>query len=376
MRTIRVLEVLASGAIGGGTTHLLSLVERVDPQAFPLSVVCSSDGPLLTELSRQGITTYQASLRGCLNLQALPELVRAGRSWGADLIHAHGTRAGLVSGLAAKSLGIPLAYTAHGWSFHPRSHPTLELAAETIEHQICRFATRVICVSRADCQEGIRRGLIAQEQAQIIYNGVSPEAYRVSEEARWGCRSEFGLSQELVVSLFGRLTRQKGHRTLLVAAKRLLERIPDIRFLLVGEGEERPALESLVRELGIFEQVIFAGARRDVPELLAASDICVLPSLWEGLPICLLEAMAAERPVVASAVNGNVEVVHHGKTGFLVPPQDPGILSEYLGLLLTDPELRYRFGLAGRQRVEACFRIEHMIRDTEKLYRTIGEKPQ
>lgn len=371
----RILEVIASGAIGGGTTHVRSLLETLDPSFEPM-VVSSPGGTLLADLANQGIPTKSLPFGGKFNLSILPALIETCRKEGVQVIHAHGTRAGLVSGLAASWLGIPMVYTVHGWSFHPRGVPWLERAAAGVESRICSLARKVICVSRADLKEGVERGILHPDQGLVIHNGIDPTRYEGGMASREACRQELGLAEgEIVISLFGRLTHQKGQRTLLRAAKQLVERMPSVVFLLVGDGEDRPQLENLVHELGIGRQVMFVGARMDVERLLAASDLCTLPSLWEGLPICLLEAMAARRPVVASAVNGNLEVVQHGKTGFLVPPEDSGALAEYLGWLVIDPTLRERFGETGHERVEKHFHLERMVHNTERVYqKLLGER--
>lgn len=370
----RILEVIASGAIGGGTTHVRSLLERLDPSFDPL-VISSPGGTLLPELAHQGIPTKSLPFGGKFNLSILPSLIETCRQEKVEIIHAHGTRAGLVSGLAAAWLGLPMVYTVHGWSFHPRGTPWLERAAAGVERRICSLARKVICVSRADLQEGVERGILRPSQGVVIHNGIDPSRYEGWLSARESCRQELGLEGQVVISLFGRLTHQKGQRTLIRAAKQLVERMPSVMFLLVGDGEDRPQLENLVHELGIGHQVMFVGARMDVERLLAASDLCTLPSLWEGLPICLLEAMAARRPVVASAVNGNLEVVQHGKTGFLVPPDDSGALAEYLGWLVIAPSLRERFGESGRERVEKHFHLDRMVRNTERVYqKLLGER--
>lgn len=378
-RKIRILQVLASGAVGGGTTHLLSLVGGLDPERFELHVAASDDGPLLGDLARFGIRVHAVPMTRKLNPLAVLRL------WGIilreriDQVHFHGTRAGLAACPAALLSGRPRIYTVHGWSFHPRGSALLERLARALERGIASASQRVICVGESDRNLGLRLGVLAERQSRVIPNGVLPEAFLPREEDRLAVRQELGLDEDgVLVSVFGRLTEQKGQKTLLEAASRLPGR--NLRFMLVGDGEDREMLERFAQDRGLGDRVIFTGFRSDVPRLLAATDVVVLPSLWEGLPICLLEAMAARRPVVATAVDGSVEVVLPGETGLLVPPEHPQALAEAIAFMVDHPEARSRFGAHGQERVHQRFSLSEMLRATGEVYlelasgRAIAEK--
>lgn len=364
---IRILQVLASGAVGGGATHLLSLVGGLDPERFELHVACSNDGPLLSDLSRYGVRTYRVAMTQKFNPLAIAQLAAIILREQIDQVHFHGTRAGLAAAPAALLTGRPRIYTVHGWSFHPRGSAVLEGLARMLERMIARAAERVICVGDSDRILGLRLGILEPTQSRVIHNGVLTEAFMPRQEDRALARAEWGMSEDCVlVSLFGRLTEQKGQKTFLEAASRLFGH--PARFMLVGDGEDRERLSRLAQDRGLAERVIFTGFRSDVPRLLAASDIVVLPSLWEGLPICLLEAMAAGRPVVASAVDGSVEVVLPGQTGLLVPPEHPQALAEAIAFLIEHPQVRARFGERGQERVRQRFDLAQMLRATGMVY--------
>lgn len=364
---IRILQVLASGAVGGGTTHLASLVGGLDPERFEVHVACSDDGPLLGDLERLGIRVHRVPMTRKINLLAIFRLAAIIRRERIAMVHFHGTRAGLPACLAACLTMRPRIYTVHGWSFHTRGSALLESLARMLEGGIARMSHRVICVGESDRSLGVRLGILGERQSRVIHNGVQPEAFRTPTEDGAAVRAELGVPDGcLVVSLFGRLTVQKGQTTFLEAATRLSAQ--DVRFLLVGDGEDREKLEQQVAALGLTDRVIFTGFRSDVPRLLSASDVVVLPSLWEGLPICLLEAMAAGRPVIASAVDGSVEVVVPGQTGLLVPPEHPEALASAIAFLLEHPQARERFGASGRERVRLRFSLSEMLRATGAIY--------
>jgi len=364
---VRILHVLASGAVGGGTTHLLSLVGGLDPERFEQHVACSDDGPLLSDLARFGVRVHRVAMLGRINPAASLRLAAIILREGIDQVHFHGTRAALAACPAAFLTGRSRIYTVHGWSFHPRGSALLESVARMLEAAIARFSSRVICVGDSDRRLGLRLGILDARTCRVIPNGVLSEAFLPRQEDRESLRAEFAIPPNcLLVSLFGRLTVQKGQKTFLEAAARLTDR--DLRFMLVGDGEDREALERLARSLDLEDRLIITGYRSDVPRLLAATDVVVLPSLWEGLPICLLEAMAAGLPVIATAVDGSVEVVMPGKTGILVPTEHPQALAEAILFLLEHPQARAAFGTRGQERVRRLFSLSEMLRATGEVY--------
>lgn len=366
---IRVLEVLASGAVGGGSTHLRSLALGLDPERVDLVIATSDDGPLAGELEAAGLRVERVPMTRTVNPGAILHLAALLRRHDRQLIHYHGTRAGLAAAPAAALAGVPGLYTVHGWSFHSRGSRLLEGSARTIEQGIARLSRRVVCVSHADRHAGLRAGVLTAEASAVIPNGIDPLRFAPRPDLRARMRRELGVGHdEALFGLFGRLTRQKDQKTFLLAARRVLDRYAHARFVLVGDGEDRPMLEALCRELGLGDRVVFTGFRADVPELLNALDVFVLPSLWEGLPIALLEAMAVGVPVIASAVDGSAEVVQPGTTGLLIPPQDVPLLVEAMERLLETPPMARRLARAGLERVRRLYTLEAMVRSTERLY--------
>jgi glycosyltransferase involved in cell wall biosynthesis len=198
----------------------------------------------------------------------------------------------------------------------------------------------------------------------LIRNGIDPHRFRVARDQRLRIALA-GNSAAPAVLTAARLTQQKALGVLLAAAAL----VPDATFLLAGEGPERPALEAMAAELGISSRVRFLGARHDIAELLALSDLFVLPSLAEGLPISVLEAMASARPVVATRIGGTDEVVVEGETGLLVPAGDAEALSAAIRRVLGDPGLARRLGEAGRARVHQEFSLSGMIAAVDAAYR-------
>lgn len=201
---------------------------------------------------------------------------------------------------------------------------------------------------------------------EVIPNAVDAQAFNRPADPRVRLELAGGRDRPVVLTL-ARLHRQKGLPYLLEAATR----VPDARFVLVGAGPERKALEARAGALGLGDRVAFLGHRPDVPALLGAADLVVLPSLYEGMPLALLEAMAAAKPVVASAIPGNDEAIRDGETGLLVPPRDPDALAAAIRTLLGDPRRAGRLGAAARARVEERFSLASMVGRVTGIYEEV-----
>ena len=239
------------------------------------------------------------------------------------------------------------------------------------EGVVNRLADRVVAVCPAVAAVTLReRGLDARKVVTIP-NGVDCEEFDPSRYSRDAARSELGLlPDEPAVGVLASLSPVKGHADLLTAAARVLAH-QRARFVLIGDGPLRPELSALAQQLGIAGQVVFAGVRGDVARLLPGLDIVAIPSHSEGLSNTLLEAMAMARPVVATAVGGNLDVVRVGENGRLVPPHDPEALAASLLALIEAPEEARRLGEAARRYVAAEFPLSRMVDRHEELYRSL-----
>ena len=209
---------------------------------------------------------------------------------------------------------------------------------------------------------------VVGKRVEVIYNGVAPAPSIIDEEAQ-KCRAELGISECYpVLGVVGSLYPVKGHRFLLEAMPEILGRWPKARLLVIGRGGLEVELKDQVEQLAIGANVHFLGMRQDVPRLLSVLDAVVLPSLSEGLSLALLEAMASGKPVVATRVGGNQELIDHGRTGFLVQPEDARDLAANLVKLLSDPEMMQEFGRQGTERVRQHFSMAQMVDRYRDLY--------
>jgi len=298
-------------------------------------------------------------MRNDADLAAVLGLRRVLREARPDLVHLHTARATWLGGLAARSLGLPALTTRR------MDRP---LARRWRTHLVHRHLTRASVAISAAVERRLREGGVAEERLQRVPSAVDPEALR-PRQGREATRAAEGAGEEIVVLSVAALAHGKGLDVLLHALAALAAEGLHPQLWIAGDGPERVALEKLAEGLAV--KARFLGRRRDIPDLLAACDLFVLPSRNEGLGVAALEAMAAGRPVVASRVGGLAEAVVAERTGLLVPPGDAASLARALGRLARDPALRARLGAAGPGRIAEGFRADQLLDAYEAIYRKV-----
>ncbi|HVH31106.1 MAG TPA: glycosyltransferase family 4 protein [bacterium] len=360
-----VVHVISTAEVGGGGEHLVELVRGLLRRGFTNAVIVGRDGPTTERLRQAGASV---TVMGPLGATAPLPLGGRFRALRPGLVHLHGSRAGLAGVIAARLTGVrPVVYTAHAFAFRRRLPQLLHWAAVRAEAVTCRLADRVIALNRGDVVAAAASG-IPTTRFTVIANGI--DLARFGETS--GRREEFGLDARIpVVGMVARLVPQKDPLSFLRMAQLVSRTIPETRFLLVGDGPLRARVEQAMREMALDGRVILTGFRDDVPELLRTMDVVVLTSLWEGLPLTLLEAMAAARPIVATRVQGTADVVVDGDTGILVAPEDSAQLAAAVVELVRNPEQRQRMGGKGRARVAREFSVERMVTATVDVYRSV-----
>jgi glycosyltransferase involved in cell wall biosynthesis len=355
-----------SRVLGGAEHALFMLIEALDPAAWrPTLLLEEATGtePLAERAAALGVPVQMIApmplgLGGARRVPALVRLLRAERP---AVFHAHlswplAAKYGLVAAVVAR---VPAVVAT------VQLIPKFELdrSSRAQLRALSAGVGRYIAVSRDVATELVGRFRWPAGKVEVVYNAVQLERFEAPRSPT--LRAELaGERERPVVLTSARLDEQKGHQVLFRAATE----IPDAVFALAGEGPERASLEALAAELGIADRVLFLGQRSDIPELLAASDVFALPSLYEGSSLALLEAMAAGRALVSSAIGGTDELIDDGESGLLVPPGDAAALAAALRRLLSDEALRASLAHRARQRVERDFTRDAMARRVEGIY--------
>ena len=365
---IRVAFVVDTMHFGGTEMNALRTAKRLDPARFSVVVATlARRGPLLQEYQDTGIRVVQFPISSLYNRTALTEgmrLFRFLRSERIDVLHCHDLYANAFAVPWGRIARVPVVIASRRWT-----HPVASRPMEFVNRVAYRLAHRILGNSGAVARMLRDIDGVPAERILEVPNFVESHAFQSPTLASQAAfRTELGIpAGALVVGCVARLVDVKDHRTMLRAMALLAPSWPTLRLVLVGDGPLRSPLESLANELGIVGQVHFAGHRANDPNINRMFDISALCSLSEGFPNVIVEAMAAERPVVATAVGGNVDAVRGG-TGILVPPAEPAHLANALDRLLRDPVLRRRMGAEGGRVARAEYHVSTVIPRLEAMY--------
>jgi glycosyltransferase involved in cell wall biosynthesis len=364
---LRVLHVVTGLEIGGAERVLLEMVRHQVRRGYQVEV-CSlrPEGPLAPEVRAicPLITLGMGHALTPLVLWRLERLMRRGRY---DVVHSTLYQADVATRIAGRLAGIPVNV-----SLVQCSYTWLRWYHFLVDRWTARMSDGVMVVSEATRRFSLERERLPANKVVTLRNAINLDRFdAITDRAATSSevRAALGYSaSEVLICVVGRLHPQKGHTYLFQALQRLRRQFPALRLLVVGDGPLRAALEAECQERGLADIVQFLGMRQDVPQLLAACDIFCLPSLYEGLPLVVLEAMAMRCPIVATAVDGTAEAIEDEQQGLLVPAADVQALEGALQRLLSDPALGSALAEAGRRRVVAEFSFERMMQETEALY--------
>jgi glycosyltransferase involved in cell wall biosynthesis len=365
---IKILQTIRQGKVGGGETHVLDLVNELDKNRFESVILSFTEGPMVDKLRADGFKTYVVPTEKPFNYKVWNEVKQILIDEKINIVHAHGTRANSNTFSPARKLNIPVIYTVHGWSFHPDQHPLVKLIRTLSERFLVKVAERTICVSESNLREG--KSKFPMPRASVIVNGINQVKFNPDLDYN-SIRTEFDISEDVIlVGYIARITAQKEPLNFLKA----IAKIPatdKLKFLIVGDGDLKADMLALADELSLTSRVIFQDFRSDIPAILQGIDIFCLPSLWEGLPIALLEAMAMRKAIVATSIDGTKDLVKHMQNGILVPISNPVKLAEAVQLLAHDAGLRETLGTAAGITVKENYNIGTMTRAVEAVYETM-----
>ncbi len=367
-RPLRVMHVVHMVALAGMEYGVIKLVNGLDRERFAPSIACffgrqSSSTGLLDDR----IPVHDLRKKQGRDFSVIFRLARLCRREGVDLVHSHNWQTFFYTVLAARLARVPVII--HGE--HGREAKDPPLRQLLLKRYLARSCARITAVSSDLALEIVDQWRVLPEKVLQVRNGVDLDRFATPRDPA-ATRRELGIPPDAaVVMTVGGLRPVKDHPTLIRAFAKASASFPEARLVIVGGDwpvPARPHLEDLARSLGIADRVVFAGVRQDVPDLLAAGDVYVNSSVFEGMSNTILEAMASSRPVIATAVGGNPELVHDGETGFLVPPGDVPAMAERLTRLFAEPGLCAALGQGGRRVVERLHPLSGMVQRYADLY--------
>ena len=379
-RRLRVAHVITRLCKGGAQENTFHSVRLADKRRFDVDLIsgptAGAEGSIEDAVAAAGIGVVRvpglvrepAPLK---DLAALRRLARLFRDRRYDIVHTHTSKAGFLGRLAARRAGVPaVMHTPHGNVFDGYFNPLATKLFETMERRAARWCDRIVELTPGGVDEHLRRGIGRPGQFCVIFSGIDLEPFGEAVKRRGKTRRTLGVKpDELLVGGVGRLEPVKGFTYFVDAARRVLEAVPEARFVLAGQGSLDGPLRAQAGPLG--GRFDFLGPRDDVPDLMAALDVFVLPSLNEGMGRVLLEAGAAGVARVAARVGGVPDIVRDGDTGLLVPPRDAEAVAQAVVALAREPDRRKALGEAAREHVVPEFGLDRMVMRIEALYEDV-----
>jgi glycosyltransferase involved in cell wall biosynthesis len=385
-KRIKILRVIARLNMGGPALHVAYLTEGLRKRGYDTTLVAGSlargEDSMAFVADARGVEVVRIDELGreispLRDLMATIRLARLIRKERPQILHTHTAKAGTVGRVAARLAGSrkpPIViHTFHGHVLRGYFGPVRTLFFRLLERWLASGTTALIAVSPQVRDDLVSLGVAPRERFVVIRLGIElDERVAPDENGRGESRRYLGIpGDRFAVGWIGRMTAVKRTDDVLIAFKSLRDSGVDAVLCMVGDGPDRITLEERAHELGVARDTIFLGYQEDVAPFYAAFDVLVLPSGNEGTPVTVIEALAAERPVVATRVGGVPDVVRDGEDGFLVEAGATDDLADRLGRLARDPALRARMGKKGRERVLPRYAVERLVDDVDGLYRSL-----
>jgi len=365
---IKIVHLNNTSSIGGAEQVILDLASYINPDRFKSYVGVFREGELTREIRRRDIKSLKlkesTQVYDYKFLKSLMQVIKQNRI---DIIHSHTWGTDFYAYWVSRILKIPLITTVHNRYYIFQKWSRRFSYKFFISH-----IEKIVAVSK-DIKDLLIKNLkLPTQKIKLIYNGIDIHKFE-DKKGMEKIRDDLKISKDdIILGNVGNLREVKDHYTLILSFSKIIPNFPRVKLLIIGEGELKSNLLMLCSELGLEQKVIFLGHREDVPSFLNLIDIFVLSSRMEGCSISILEAMASGKPVVATRVGGNPELILDQENGFLVPPAEPEKLAEKISILLKDEELRKNMGEKGKKKAKDKFSLERMIKDYEELYSTFN----
>lgn len=377
---MRICHIITRLIIGGAQENTLLSCEGQHDRGHEVTLITGPaigpEGSLMERAQKYGyrVIVVDEMLRsiGVRDVGVYRRLIELVREIKPDVVHTHSSKAGILGRWAAHRAGAPaIVHTIHGLAFTASTSAAVNSVYRMLERKTAPITNRIVCVADAMRDQSLAASIGKPEQYVTVYSGMETRPFIEPPVSRDQVRRSLGLSDEhVVVGTIARLFHLKGHEDLIELAPALCRRHPNLRFMWVGDGLLRPALEEQINRLGLHDRFILTGLvpPQRIPELTGAMDILVHPSRREGLARAIVQGQLARCPAIAYDIDGNREGVIEGETGFMVPAFDQKILAERLESLLNDPARRVKMGEAGRAFALGRFDAKVMVDALERVY--------
>jgi len=382
MPKINLLYIITKLELGGAQKQLLELIRGLDKEKYNIFLFTAKNGLLVNEaLAVEGLVLKMSGfLERPVNifkdLAAFFEIRSFVKRNKIQIVHTHSSKAGILGRLAAGSIRETVIFhTVHGWSFHDYQPKAVRYFYMALERLCANFTSKIIVVSNSDKEKGLRNSIGKKEQYCLIRYAINFNEF-AKTDLKSSARRALGLNEaDLVVGTVACFKPQKSPLDFINIAGCLTNEFPGVKFIMVGDGCLREKIYLSIKNFNLDGRITLTGWRNDVALILSAFDIFVLTSLWEGLPIAVMEAMAAGVPVVATDTGGIKDVIQDGQSGYLAKPKDNKAICERIKELLANSQKRDEFARLAKKRISSReFSLNSMVKNTEELYFNLGRE--
>ncbi len=376
MKKVNLLYIITNLELGGAQKQALILAEKIDSAKYSKHFICAPQGLLLEEARSMPdvrlcfLPVLKRRISPLNDLRSFFFIIKYIRCNNIHIVHTHSSKAGIIGRWAGRAAGVKvIIHTIHGWSFNDYLPAFLKRLYVFLERITANITTSFIAVSESDIRKGLRHKIGRKQKYKLIHYGVDVNIDICAEEKE-RIKKEFDISGGTVcVGMVACLKPQKNPLDFVRLASRISKKHPNAVFLIVGDGVLRESMRKLIKEKKLEAKVKLCGWRKDAEKILAICDVVVLTSLWEGMPIALLEAMAFSRPVAAYACDGVAELIRDAENGYLVKPKDLDCLCKKVEFLLSNPAKAGQMGARAKEFLgQQIFRTQYMLKQTQQLY--------
>lgn len=364
---MKILQVIGGGEQGGSKNYLITLAKELSRRGNDVEIVCFLEDVVAQDARDHDLAVKVFPMKHIADIQVISKLYTYLNEQQPDVIHTHGVRANFIARLAARKTEIPVITTVHSSIYHDYAHPLKRLFYHRIEKLTRKYTTQFIAVA-GSLKKELEQDGIPSEDISLVYNGLAPD-FEIEVDHSFSLRKELNIDQEIPILItIGRLEKVKNQAMYLQVLASLKQHKIPFHGVIVGPGPLRAELETLALSLDLEQEVTFLGFREDVYSLLTQSDLFLLTSTMEGLPITLLEAMAARTPVITTDVGGMSEVIRLAQNGYTLPVQDVEQFVATIQEILGEPEMKEKLAEQGYQALLQHFTSDIFITNTLNVY--------